>query len=272
MGRLRAIVLSTHPGPAAAVTAITVLLALAGGLEPWRIVILGLVMALNQASVGLSNDWIDADRDRAVARTDKPVARGDLAPELARNVAVGAALASIALSLVLGWPAALAHLINLGGGWAYNAGLKSTPMSVVPYVAAFGALPSVVTLAAAQPELSPVWVTVAGALLGAGAHYANVLPDLGDDARTGVRGLPHRIGRVGSLVITWVTLLAAAITLAAGIGFATPVGIAGTGLAVVIAGTGLVLGLRRTPTRVLFRLVILAALVDVAMLVISSIG
>jgi 4-hydroxybenzoate polyprenyltransferase len=272
MGRLRAIVLSTHPGPGAAVTAITVLLAVSGGLELWRILVLGLVMGLNQASVGLSNDWIDADRDRAVARPDKPVARGDIAPQLARNVAVGTALASIALSFALGWPAAIAHLVNLGSGWAYNAGLKNTPLSVVPYITAFGVLPSLVTLAAAPPVLSPVWITAAGALLGAGAHFANVLPDLEDDERTGVRGLPHRIGRVGSLLATWVALLAAAVSLAAGIGFTTPAGITGTGLAAIIAVTGLVLGLRRTPTRVLFRLVILAALVDVAMLVISSIG
>ena len=66
----------------------------------------------------------------------------------------------------------------------------------------------------AEVWIAPVWITAAGALLGAGAHFANVLPDLEDDARTGVRGLPHRIGRVGSLVLTWVTLLAAALSLA----------------------------------------------------------
>jgi hypothetical protein len=38
----------------------------------------------------------------------------------------------------------------------------------------------------------------------------------------------------------------------------------------VIGIAGLALGLRRAPTRVLFRLVILAALVDVAMLVIAG--
>lgn len=272
MTRMRAILLSTHPGPGAAVTLIAVLLAVAGGLEPWRIVVIGLVMGLDQASVGLSNDWIDADRDRAVARADKPVARGDISAELARNVAIVAALASIALSFLLAWPAALAHLLCLGGAWAYNAGLKSTPLSVLPYVVSFGALPSIVTLSAAAPGLAPVWMTAAGSLLGAGAHFANVLPDLDDDARTGIRGLPHRIGRVPSLIATWLTLLAAAVSLAIGIGLDTSLGIAGTAIAVTIAVTGLVLGLRRTPTRVLFRLVILAALVDVAMLVISSIG
>jgi 1,4-dihydroxy-2-naphthoate octaprenyltransferase len=110
----------------------------------------------------------------------------------------------------------------------------------------------------------------AGALLGAGAHFANVLPDLDDDARTGVRGLPHRLGRVPTIVVTWLALLAAAASLAFGIGLNTPVGIAGLAIALAIAVAGLVLGMRRAPTRILFRLVILAAIVDVAMLVISG--
>ena len=270
MARIRALVLSTHPGPGAAVTIITVLLAIAGGLEPWRIALLGLVMALDQASVGLSNDWIDADRDRAVARTDKPVARGDVTPALARNVAIGAAIASIALSLPLGWAAALAHLVFLGGAWAYNAGLKNTPVSVLPYLVSFGTLPSITTLAAASPEFAPVTSTMAGALLGAGAHFANVLPDLDDDAATGVRGLPHRMGRLPAVVVTWIALLAAGIALAVGIGLDTAIGLAGPAAALVIAVAGLILGLRARPTRWLFRLVILAAVVDVAMLVLAA--
>lgn len=264
---MRALLLSTHPGPGAAVTLIAVLLAIAGGLEPWRVVLVGLVMALDQASVGLSNDWIDADRDRAVGRTDKPVARGDLAPALARNVAIGAAIASVLVSIPLGGAALIAHLVFLISAWAYNAGLKGTSVSVVPYLVSFGVLPAFVSLAAADPAVAPASTIAAGALLGAGAHFANVLPDLDDDARTGVRGLPHRLGRVGSLIVTWLALLAAAVSLSVGIGLDRGLAIAGLVVAVVIAVAGLVLGMRRAPTRVMFRLVILAALVDVVLLV-----
>jgi 4-hydroxybenzoate polyprenyltransferase len=270
MGQLRALALSTHPGPAAAVTVITVLLAIAGGLDPWRIIVLGLVMALDQASVGLSNDWIDADRDREVGRTDKPVARGDIPARLARNVAIGAAIASVLVSLPLGWPAVLAHLVFLLSAWAYNAGLKNSVISVLPYVVSFGILPGVVTLADAPPELPPWWTMAAGALLGTGAHFANVLPDLDDDAETGVRGLPHRLGRAGSLLVTWLALLGAAASLAFGIGLDSAVGVAGLVVAAIIAATGVVLGMRGAPTRVLFRLVIVGALVDVTLLVIGG--
>jgi 4-hydroxybenzoate polyprenyltransferase len=268
----RALVLSTHPGPGAAVTAITVLLAIAAGLDPWRVILLGVVMGLDQASVGLSNDWIDADRDRAVGRTDKPVARGDLSTTAARTAAFLTAVLAVLASIPLGWAAALAHLLFLASAWSYNAALKNTPLSVVPYLVSFGALPSIVTLAALEPAIAVWWATAAGALLGAGAHFANVLPDLDDDAVTGVRGLPHRLGRVASLVVTWVSLLAAGALLAFGIGLDNPVAVAGLAVAIAIAVAGLVLGVRRTPTRVLFRLVILAALVDVAMLVIGGAG
>ncbi|MEO5919527.1 MAG: UbiA family prenyltransferase [Pseudolysinimonas sp.] len=270
MARLRALVLSTHPGPGIAVTVIAVLLAVAAGLEPWRIVLLGIVMGLDQASVGLSNDWIDADRDRAVGRRDKPVARGDIPASLARNVAIVTAALSVLVSIPLGWPAAAAQLVFLLSAWAYNAGLKGTPLSVIPYLVSFGILPSVVTLAAAEPAPAAWWAMAAGALLGAGAHFANVLPDLDDDERTGVRGLPHRLGRTPAIVVTWLALLAAAASLAFGIGLGSPLAIAGLAAAAAIALVGLVLGMRRAPTRVLFRLVILAAIVDVAMLVIAG--
>ena len=41
---------------------------------------------------------------------------------------------------------------------------------------------------------APRWpITVAAALIGLGAHFANVLPDLAGDRATGVVGLPQRV-------------------------------------------------------------------------------
>ena len=64
--------LAAHPGPTVAVTAVAVLLGAGVGLDGARLALLGLVFLLDQASVGLSNDWLDAPRDRAVGRGDKP--------------------------------------------------------------------------------------------------------------------------------------------------------------------------------------------------------
>ena len=108
---------------------------------------------------------------------------------------------SLALSFLLSWAMGLAHLIALASAWSYNAGLKSTPISVLPFIVSFGLLPSLVTLSADPPSLAAAWAWVAGAALGVAVHLTNVLPDLEDDAQTGVRGLPHRLGRRASAVI-----------------------------------------------------------------------
>ena len=86
---------------------------------------------------------------------------------------------------------------------------------MLPYAVSFGLLPAFVVLALpGRRRRRPGWSRRAR-LLGAGAHFANVLPDLADDARTGVRGLPHRLGAAGAAVAAAGLLLAA--TVAAGL-------------------------------------------------------
>lgn len=252
---------STHPGPSVVVTTVAVVLGLATGLEPWRIVVLGLAILAGQLSVGISNDAIDAPRDIANARRDKPIARGDVSVRVAWAAASVCLVVSLALSLVLGWRMALAHLVALASAWAYNAGLKKTALSVVPFVVSFGLLPSLVTLSAQPPALAAGWAWVAGAALGVAIHLTNVLPDLEDDARTGVRGLPHRLGGRISAVLAASALAIGAVAVLIGPDAASsPLAITVFAAVVLIAVTGLVLALARPPGRWVFRLVMLAAL------------
>jgi 4-hydroxybenzoate polyprenyltransferase len=264
------LLLSTHPGPTVAVTLVAVIVGVGVGLEGWRLVLLGLVIALNQASVGLSNDWIDADRDRSVGRTDKPVARGQVPVATARAVAVGCAVASMALTVPLGWGATVAHAVFLGSAWAYNAGLKSTVVSLVPYLVSFGLLPAIVTLSLPEPRVAATWAIALGALLGAAAHFANVLPDLVDDDATGVRGLPHRLGARASGFATFAVLAAAGIVGFVGPDRFEPIGLVGLIVSAAIAVIGTTLVLTRPPSRLLFRLIIVAAIVDVVVLATSG--
>src|SRR3954466_7587810 len=108
---------STHPGPGLAVTVVTVLLGVAVGLEPWRGGVIGVAMLFDQWSVGLSNDWIDADRDRAVGRTDKPVALGWISPEAVRTAAIACAIIAVAFTVPLGVEVTLAHTLVIGLAW-----------------------------------------------------------------------------------------------------------------------------------------------------------
>jgi 4-hydroxybenzoate polyprenyltransferase len=94
--------------------------------------------------------------------------------------------------------------------------LKSTWFSWLPYAVAFGTLPAVASLAGPGPAWPPWWMTAAGAALGVGAHVVNALPDLADDARTGVRGMPHRLGEPTARPLAAALLVAASLLAALG--------------------------------------------------------
>src|SRR6266542_835532 len=96
------------------------------------------------------------------------------------------------------------------------AGEVSRRTVAVAAVLAAAALPAFVVLGLPGTPRPPLWMVAAGGLLGAGAHFANTLPDLTDDARTGVHGLPHRLGATGSRLAAAGLLLAATATLAFG--------------------------------------------------------
>ncbi len=270
VGTMRALALSTHPGPTIAVTAVAVILGIGVGLDLPRLVLLGIAVLAGQASVGLSNDWIDAERDTAVGRTDKPVARGDITADTARSAAWVTAAVGLLVMAPLGPWAAFAHATFMFSAWTYNLGLKNTRVSVLPYIVSFGVLPLVITLSLEQPAIAAWWVMAAGALLGIAAHFANVLPDLADDAATGIRGLPHAFGQRASGVIIFLALAAASTLVAFGAGAPSPVLLTGFGFGIALAVAGAVLVLTRPASRLLFRLIIAAALVSVVMLAASG--
>jgi len=263
-----ALLRASHPVPGVAVTLVAVVLAIAVGLEPGKVVLIGLVVGLDQLSVGWSNDWIDADRDRAAGRNDKPVAQGAVSREVVRGAAIAALLVSIVLGFLLGAGSGAVHTVFVLSAWAYNAGLKRTAVSVLPYLVAFGSLPLIVTLAADPPASAAWWAVVAGAGLGFTAHLANVLPDLDDDARTGVRGFPHRLGPRVSGVAAFGALATVGLLIAIAVpAVATAVCAL---LIIVIAGFGVRLVITAPPRRTLFVLVLAAALLIVAALAFSG--
>jgi len=211
-----ALVLACHPAPALAVTLVATLLAVAAGAAPGTVALVAAAFAAGQLSIGWSNDWMDAARDVAVGRTDKPVATGAVPASVVGRAAAVALVAAVPLSFALGPAAGVAHLAGVGSGWAYNLGLKTTACSWLPYAVTFGLLPAVVTLALPGAPLPPAWAAGAGALLGVGAHLVNVLPDLEDDAATGVRGLPHRLGRRTSSLLAPAVLTGASLLVVLG--------------------------------------------------------
>lgn len=275
--KARALLLACHPGPSAVVTIVAIVLGVTLGYGPLRLIMLGAAVLTGQLSIGWSNDWIDAKRDVAVHRADKPIARGDVAPATVRTASFVALVATVVLSAFLGPVAAAAQLAGVAAGWAYNAGLKSTPFSIVPYAVCFGLLPAVATFGQVHPQAAAPWVLAVGALLGIAAHFTNVLPDLDDDRRTGIRGLPHIVGGHVSGMIAFLCVATAGILLSLGVLFAPDPGVLsdvvawlGLAAALAIAVVGTVLVRRANTSRVLMRLVMAGAIIDVAMLAFSG--
>lgn len=248
------------------------LLAVGAGHRGWAIPGVFLAVGATQLSVGWVNDWLDADRDRTAGRRDKPVAEGAVSR---RTVGIAGLAASLAIPL-LGLPFGLlpALLITLVGVFAllYDWPLKSTAFSVVPYLVAFGLLPAFVVVALPGHPAPPAWLVAAGALLGGGAHFANVLPDLDDDEATGVRGLPHRLGPAGSSIAAALLLLAATLTLVFGPpGPPSGAAWAAAAASVVVLPLGWYAARRSRGRRVaMFRAVIVVALIDVVLLITSG--
>jgi 4-hydroxybenzoate polyprenyltransferase len=270
----RLLIASSHPGPTVVVTVLAVVLAVALGYGPGRTIAVAAVILVGQLSIGLANDWIDADRDRAVGRSDKPVARGLIPVTTVRTAALVCAAITLVASFLLGPAAGIAHVVLVGSGWAYDAGLKRTPLSVLPFVVSFGLLPAVVTLAGPAPVLPAAWALATGSVFGVAIHFTNVLPDLADDRATGVVGLPHRLGRRTTGVVAFVALAVAALLVLVGQAGAEGVrlvlAVLGTVVVVGLAASGTWLVLRRPPTRALFRIVMLASLVLVVELLFAG--
>lgn len=193
MKPLRALVVAGHPGPSLAITVLTTVLATQVAPVSARLYEAAAAMLALQLSIGWSNDALDAGRDAAAGRRDKPVAAGLIRRRTVWAAAFAAVAVAVVLTFLLGVPAGLVTVAMAATGWAYNAGVKSTAASGLLYVAGFGLIP--VYAAFVLPSHPwPRWpVIAAAALIGLGAHFSNVLPDLAADRATGVRGLPQRV-------------------------------------------------------------------------------
>jgi 4-hydroxybenzoate polyprenyltransferase len=264
----RALIIAGHPGPSLAITAMATLLAAEAAPHGIGPVLVAPAMLAGQLSVGWSNDALDAPRDAAAGRTDKPVAAGAISVRAVWIAAVTALLAGLAMSLAIGVATAIILAVIIGAAWAYNLGLKSTLASGLMYLLGFGPIPAYA--ASTLPgHPAPRWsVTAAAALVGLGAHFANVLPDLAADRATGVDGLPQQVaarwGPRAVRAIALVLLLSASVLLLLA-SSRRWVALAGLGAAALLAVVG-----ARGSGRLPFLAAIGIAAIDVVLFVVGG--
>jgi 4-hydroxybenzoate polyprenyltransferase len=99
----------------------------------------------------------------------------------------------------LGPKGGLVYMLGIGCGVAYNFYFKFSVLSPVPYAIAFAALPS--SVAISKDIHPPLWMWLGGALFGMAAHFINVIKDMKQDQKSGIQGLPQRLGAKYSILV-----------------------------------------------------------------------
>jgi 4-hydroxybenzoate polyprenyltransferase len=264
--RAIALLRAAHAPPTIAVTGLATAIAATSGRGVSGTLLVAAAILTGQLSIGWCNDFVDRDRDRAAGRADKPIATGAVSPRMVAVACAVAVTACVPLSLASGWRAGVCHLIAVAGGWAYDLGLKPTLLSWLPYATSFALIAAFLALGLPGHPTPHLWLLAAGALLGVGAHFLNVIPDLEDDRRAGVLGLPQRLGATRSRTGGAVLLAAAAAVVTLGPGDPPPWTLAGLAAAVALAATAALTG-RRAGSRLPFLLALATAAVTVALLV-----
>jgi 4-hydroxybenzoate polyprenyltransferase len=180
----------------------------------WRML---LVMFFAQCAIGVANDLFDRELD-AATKPHKPLVAGTISTPAARALAIAFVASSLSIAVTLG-PASLGlAALGMGCGLAYDARLKRTLLSPLPFLVAIPTLPLwvYVTLDAWEPVLW--WLLPLGGLIGLAIHLANTLPDIESDAEAGIRGFAHALGVRDSMFVSWASF-AAALALALVLGF-----------------------------------------------------
>jgi len=192
---------AAHFGPTVIVTTASFLLSLSqySIIDSLRVAI---AIFAGQLVVGWSNDFIDAPLDIAAHRTKKPIVSKEINPEQLKRSIVFALVAAVLLSLFspLGLTGTLIHFLGILSATFYNFKLKPTILSPIPYIVSFGALPWAIYLPAGNHP--PLWLYLDFMLIAVAFHFFNVLKDFQWDINQGVLGLPQRLGRNASLVIS----------------------------------------------------------------------
>lgn len=202
---------ASHFGPSLLVTSLSYFFAQLYW-EPGSALIIALGFFAGQLIVGWSNDLIDYVDDLSHKRVNKPLVSGLITRTFLQSWL--AVMIPVVLVINLFGP-----LGFVGGGlsifaivWAlgYNFFFKFNIFSPLPYAVAFAILPS--CMAYSQDKTPPTWMWLGGALFGMAAHFLNVLKDMDQDHASGIKGLPQRCGKTGSIIAS-IILIALGVTL-----------------------------------------------------------
>lgn len=198
--KLRGLLTASHFGPTLLVTAISFGFANHYWWEgPAYVIAFGVFTG--QLVVGWSNDLYDYQDDLSHQRMNKPLVSGLITEEFLRKWLRIMLPFSFVANLLgpLGIKGGLVYMLGIACGVGYNFYFKFSWLSPLPYAIAFAALPS--SVAISKDITPPLWMWLGGALFGMAAHFINVLKDMKADQKSGIRGLPQRLGSRNSILV-----------------------------------------------------------------------
>ena len=167
-----------------------------------QLVFVAIATAAGQASIGWTNDYVDAKTDRALNRTHKPSVRYSLDPKDLRVPIFVSLITVLPFSfLAAGWVGGCANILAVASAQVYNLFLSRTTWSWLPYAVSFSLL-AVFVAQSSSTSLWPSWQVVSiAACVGVIAHILNALPDIELDKRAQLGGLVVSLGRTKSVAI-----------------------------------------------------------------------
>jgi geranylgeranylglycerol-phosphate geranylgeranyltransferase len=171
----------------------------------WRLRSFLAGLLATQCAISLHNDYCDRELDRQT-KPWRAIPRGLISPEVALGSAAGLTLTGLLAVLPLG--RTVVTLLSAGtvAGFAYNAWLKRSRWTWLPFWVALPTLPVCAFAVIGRPA-PRVWLAyIVGAPLVLGIYLADSAADVEADAAAGIQGLAQRLGPGRARLACWIAL------------------------------------------------------------------
>lgn len=188
-----AIVRLAHPLPTLLNAAVAAALATVAGARLEQAGLAAATMLGIHSCIGSLNDLFDQARDSG--RREKPLALGTVSRGAALVLAVVGLGGGLVAASLLGSSALVLAVVGAACGIAYDAGVKNTPLSWLPFALGVGVVPLFAWAAAGLDAPPPILgLSVAAIPGGAALALQNGLADRVLDERAGLHSAVVRIG------------------------------------------------------------------------------
>jgi len=187
----------------------------AGGRPPLgRLALLLTTTLLGQMAISIHNDYCDRVLD-AQAKPWRALPRGLLTPRGAFGWTAGLTTLCLLLALPLGLKVVGLIAMGASSGFVYNARLKRTAWTWLPFWVALPTLPLTAFAVVGHWDHRLWLVYLIGAPLVLAVYIADTLSDIESDSAHGVQGFAHRLGPRRARFVCWAAIvLAQALALA----------------------------------------------------------